>query len=123
MLLDRHVLYDLIYFDIPRLYLARVNIAPPASLFGCTFIRLPEWGRSSGVEIQKPISFAISIGFVQSSKSASGIDFRLDGVSMVVGRTPITDKVSKYSLSLRRRRAFCRLERVVTALPVVSPSV
>jgi hypothetical protein len=49
-------------------------------------------------EVRTPISFAMSFGFVQVSKSEFGMASRFDGVSIVVGRIPITESVSKYSL-------------------------
>lgn len=73
--------------------------------------------------IHIPISFAMSIGFVHSSKLAFGMASRLEGVSIVVGSIPTTDKVSRYSLSLRNRLAWRRRALVETAIPVVSPKV
>jgi hypothetical protein len=52
----------------------------------------------AATEPRTPISFAMSFGFVQVSKSEFGMATRFDGVSIVVGRIPITERVSKYSL-------------------------
>ena len=105
------------------------NVAPFPSDFGHTFTRLPEWGLSTGCSIHVPISLAMSMDLVHSEKSACGMAFRFMGVSMVVGRIPITLNPLRYESplsSLRSRRnlrATFRLVLDVTDFLVISPNV